>query len=128
MSQKRSLRFRPTSIDFLEDRTVPSSGMTGHVTAAAVHAAATTGTSSSNAQSTLQAQLTAAGAQVNAAFSTFADGVRQAEVSLTAQNTASLTTTSATRIAAAVTSINSLTATLASSVHAAYGSVNGLLR
>lgn len=68
----RCAKFRPSVLEILEDRAVPSAGGTS------LHASS----SGSGGSSSLQAQLNRIDAQVNAAYATFATSVRQAEVTL----------------------------------------------
>ena len=118
MPQHRPFRFRPSLLDRLEDRVVPSGG----VAHAQVTAAAAT-TSAASRLATLETQLGTAGAQVNAAFSTFASSIRQVETSLVA--TSSGTATIPT-VAAIDAQISTLASTLASSVASAYGGVTAI--
>ena len=119
MSQNRSPRFRPSAFDHLEDRAVPSGG----VSYAQVSAAATRVTASAR----LQTQLATAGNQIGAAYATFASGVRQLELTLinpangTIPN--SVTSTSAVATSTVLPQVQALVTNLASSVTAALGNI-----
>jgi len=78
MIRKRAPKFRPSILESLEDRTVPSTASSlAHVSASA----ATTG---STAASNMTTRLNQIGTQVNAAYAAFATAVRQAETTLIA--------------------------------------------
>ena len=112
--KKRQPGHRPAILDILEDRAVPSAGMS------AVHVASGAG---SNAATVLNQ----VGPQVNAAYSAFATAVRQAEVALVAGTTAGNGRTAGPSISAATASnqvaqqITALSASLAGTLGSATG-------
>ena len=116
MSQNRSPRFRPSAFDRLEDRAVPSAGVSyAQVSAAATRASVTP---------RLQTQLANAGAQIATAYATFAVGVRQAELTLINPVAAGdPTSISAVPTATAQAQINTLITTLGASVQSALSTI-----
>lgn len=120
MHKQHSSRFRPSVLDRLEDRVVPSGGVThAEVTAAAV----STTTTAASRLTTLETQLGAAGTKVNDAFSTFASSIRQLESGLIAT---SGTTTTIPAVEAIDGQVAVLSNTLAASVASAYGGVTAI--
>ncbi len=82
MMNSRSRCYRPAVIDPLEDRVVPSSGL-GHAHAQISAAAVSTASSTYAAKmAKLQAELTTAGTQINAAYANFATAIRNIEATL----------------------------------------------
>ena len=92
MSKTHRTSFRPSVPEALEDRAVPS----------ALGVSARAASSQSGTASSVQALLTQADNQINAAYSSFAAGVRQAESTLVATGGTGAPTGTAATVAAAV--------------------------